>query len=92
VGAAKLSQRLGLLPSAEVERQQALLQKFSLPTGFSGLDLTEITRAMELDKKTKEKAIRWVLLQDIGKVVIHSDVPQKEVLVVLQERAEHKKS
>jgi len=88
VGATKLSQRLGLLPSAAVERQQAILQKFGLPTGFSGLDLTEITRAMELDKKTKGKTIRWVLLQDIGKAVIRSDVPQQEVLAVLQELAE----
>jgi len=88
VGASKLSQRVGLLPSAAVERQQALLQKFGLPTGFSGLGLAEITRAMELDKKTKEKAIRWVLLQDIGKVVIRSDVPQQDVLAVLQELAE----
>jgi len=88
VGAAKLSQRLGLLPSAAVERQQALLQKFGLPTGFSGLDLTGITRAMELDKKTREKAIRWVLLQDIGKAVIRSDVPQEDVSAVLRELAE----
>jgi shikimate kinase/3-dehydroquinate synthase len=88
VGAAKLSQRLGLLPVAAVERQQALLQKFGLPTVFSDLDLTEVTRAMELDKKVKEKAIRWVLLQGIGKAVIRSDVPQKEVLAVLQELAE----
>jgi shikimate kinase/3-dehydroquinate synthase len=87
VGAAKLSQLLGLLPSAAVERQQAILQKFGLPTVFSGLDLTEITRAMELDKKTKGKAIRWVLLQDIGKVVISSDVPQRDVLAVLKELA-----
>jgi shikimate kinase/3-dehydroquinate synthase len=88
MGAAKLSQRLDLLPSAAVERQQALLQKFGLPTGFSGLDLTEITRAMELDKKTKEKAIRWVLLQDIGKVVIRSEVSQQDVQTILQELAE----
>lgn len=85
VGAAKLSQRLGLLPSAAVERQQALLRKFGLPTGFSGLDLTEITRAMELDKKTKEKAIRWVLLQDIGRTLVRSDVPRQDVLSILQE-------
>jgi 3-dehydroquinate synthase len=88
VGAAELSQRLGLLPSNAVKRQQVLLQKFSLPTVFSGLDFAEITRAMELDKKTKEKAIRWVLLQDIGKAVIRSDVPQKDVLAVLQELAQ----
>jgi shikimate kinase/3-dehydroquinate synthase len=88
VGAAKLSQRLGLLPSAAVERQQALLQKFHLPTDFTGLDLTGITKAMEVDKKVKEKAIRWVLLQGIGKVVIRSDVPQQGVLAVLRELAE----
>jgi shikimate kinase/3-dehydroquinate synthase len=94
VGAAKLSQRLGLLPSAAVERQRALLQKFGLPTSLRAkrsnlkLSLAEITKAMELDKKVKEKAIRWVLLQDIGKVVIRADVPQKEVLAVLQELAE----
>ena len=43
---------------------------------------------MELDKKTKGIAIRWVLLQDIGRVVIRSDVPQQDVLAVLQELAE----
>jgi len=88
MGAAKLSQRVGLLVSAAVERQQTLLQKFGLPTGFSGLGLTKITRSMELDKKIKEKAIRWVLLRDIGKAVIRSDVSQKDVLAVLQELAE----
>jgi shikimate kinase/3-dehydroquinate synthase len=94
VGAAKLSQRLGLLPSAAVERQQALLQKFGLPTSLRAkrsnlkLSLAGVTKAMELDKKVRGKAIRWVLLQDIGKAVIRSDVPQKDVLAVLKELAE----
>jgi shikimate kinase/3-dehydroquinate synthase len=103
VGAAKLSQRLGLLPSAAVERQQALLQKFGLPTSLRAeaasqsrgrkrsnpkLSLAGATRAMELDKKVKGKSIRWVLLQDIGKIVIRSDVPQEDVLAVLRELAE----
>jgi shikimate kinase/3-dehydroquinate synthase len=88
MGAAKLSQRLGLLPSEAVECQQAILRKFGLPIGFSGLDLTEITKAMELDKKIRGKAIRWVLLQDIGKTVIRSDISQQDVLAVLRELAE----
>jgi 3-dehydroquinate synthetase len=103
MGEAKLSHRLGLLPSAEVGRQQALLQKFGLPTSLQAevasqrrgrrwdnlkLSLTEVTKAMELDKKVKGKAIRWVLLQDIGRTVICGDVPQKEVLAVLRELAE----
>jgi shikimate kinase/3-dehydroquinate synthase len=103
MGAAKLSQRLGLLPSAAVERQQALLQKFGLSTSLraeaasqmrgrkrSNLksNLAGIIKAMELDKKVRGKAIRWVLLQDIGKAVIRSDVPQEDVLAVLRELAE----
>jgi 3-dehydroquinate synthase len=94
MGAAKLSQRLGLLPSAGVERQQALLQKFGLPTSLKTkrsnlkVSVAGITEAMELDKKMREKAIRWVLLQDIGKAVIRSDVPQADVLAVIRELAE----
>jgi shikimate kinase/3-dehydroquinate synthase len=94
VGAAKLSQRLGLLPADAAEGQQALLQKFGLPTslqarrGAPKLNLASVTRAMELDKKVKRKAIRWVLLQDIGKAVIRSDVPSEDVLAVLRELVE----
>jgi 3-dehydroquinate synthase len=85
VGAAKLSQRLGLLPSATVKHQKAILQEFSLPIGFSNLDLTDITKAMELDKKVKDETIRWVLLQNIGEAVIRGDVSQQDVLSVLRE-------
>lgn len=118
MGAAMLSRRLGLLSSVAVERQQALLDGFGLPTLLSGSALTSlrspstswlrapsrlplrakrsnlkigiegVTRAMELDKKTKGRAIRWVLLEDIGRAVICSDVPQEEVLAVLHELAE----
>jgi len=93
VGAAKISQRLGLLPSAGVERQQALLQKFGLPTSLKTkrsnlkVSVAGIIEAMELDKKVKGKAIRWVLLEDIGRAVIRSDVPQQDVLAVLRELA-----
>jgi shikimate kinase/3-dehydroquinate synthase len=93
IGAAKLSQRLGLLPSAAVERQQALLQKFGLPTSLREkrsslkLSLAGITRAMELDKKVRGKAIHWVLLQDIGKTVIRSDVPQEDLQAILRKLA-----
>jgi len=107
VGAAKLSQRLGLLSSDAVERQQALLEKFGLPMSLRTeaasqrrgrkrsnlkLSLAGITRAMELDKKVRGKAIRWVLLQDIGEAMIRNDVPQQDVLAVIRELAEHEKS
>ncbi|MFO7712304.1 MAG: hypothetical protein R6V51_03735 [Dehalococcoidia bacterium] len=118
MGAAMLSRRLGLLSSVAVERQQALLDGFGLPTLLSAtalrtqrspspsssratsslslramrsnltVSIEGITRAMELDKKKRGKTIRWVLLEDIGRAVIRTDVPQEEVLAVLHELAE----
>jgi shikimate kinase/3-dehydroquinate synthase len=85
MGAAKLSQRLGILPASVVKRQQSLLRKFGLPTVFSGVNLAEITKAMEVDKKTRAKEIRWVLLEDIGKTAIRASVPHQDVLAVLEE-------
>jgi 3-dehydroquinate synthase len=88
MGAAKLSQRLGLLSSEAVERQQSLLQKFGLPIKCHcerSKAISEVARAMELDKKIRQKAIRWVLLTDIGQTTIRSDVSQRDVLAILQE-------
>ena len=85
MGAAKLSHRLKLLSEKAVERHRVILQKFGLPTDCSGVALNDVLAAMELDKKVRDKAIRWVLLKDIGQAVIRSDVPGKDVLTVLQE-------
>jgi len=85
MGAAKLSRKSGILPPSVVTRQQSLLQKFGLPTTFSGTGLAEIAKAMEVDKKTRAKEIRWVLLEDIGQPAIRVDVPQQDVLAVLEE-------
>ena len=102
-GAANLSQRLGLLPSAAVERQRKLLQKFGLPTTLRAEAVSQrhgrkrsnlkfsfagVTRAMELDKKVREKAIRWVLLEDIGNAVIRGDIPWQDVTKTLEELRE----
>jgi len=85
MGAARLSQRLGILPASVVKRQQSLLRKFGLPTGFFGVNLAEIAKATEVDKKTRAKGIRWVLLEGIGKTAIRASVPQQDVLAVLEE-------
>jgi shikimate kinase/3-dehydroquinate synthase len=85
MAAARLSQRLGLLSSEAVERHKAIFHKFGLPTDCSGVSLKDVLAAMELDKKVRAKAIRWVLLEDIGRAVIRIDVPEKDVLTVLQE-------
>jgi len=85
MGAAELSHRLKLISGEDVERHKAILQKFGLPTDCSGVALNDVLVAMELDKKVRNKAVRWVLLKEIGQAVIRSGVPGKDVLSVLQE-------
>ena len=48
MAAAKLSQRLGLLPSDTVQRQQVLLEKFHLPVNCSGIEIDDVLTAMKL--------------------------------------------
>jgi 3-dehydroquinate synthase len=85
MAAARLSQRLGMLSLGAVGRHQKILQKFGLPTECSRVALNKVLASMELDKKVRGKAIRWVLLEDIGRAVIRNDISQKEVLAVLRE-------
>lgn len=85
MGAAMLSERLGLLSRDVVERQERLLRRFGLPSTCSGVDRAGVVKAMELDKKVRERAVRWVLLEDIGQPIFRDDVPLEEVVGVLEE-------
>ncbi len=85
MGAAMLSHNLGLLSWEVVERQRTLLEEFGLPTHCSGVDLKTVLKTMELDKKVKKRAVRWVLLTDIGQSVIRDDVALEQVVKVLEE-------
>ena len=84
-GAAMLSERLGLISKDVVAQQRGLLQRFSLPTYCAGVELAGVLKAMELDKKVRESAVRWVLLEGIGKTVFRDDVSREDVVGVLQE-------
>jgi len=85
MGAAMLSQRLGLLPAEIVERQRKLTQSFGLPTSCSDVDRARVLEAMKLDKKVREKAVRWVLLTGVGKPILRDDISVAHVESVLEE-------
>lgn len=78
-GAAAISRRMGLLPAAAAERQAALLRRFGLPLSCPGIDSGAVREAMKLDKKVKGKAIRWVLLEGLGRAAVRQDVPEDAV-------------
>lgn len=92
IGAAELSRRLGLLSSEVVDRQRRSLLAFGLPAAASErtsskLDVAAVVDAMGLDKKVRAKAIRWVLLEGIGRTTVRSDVPLELVREVVGELA-----
>ena len=84
MGAATIAHRIGLLDQKAVERQRALIEKFGLPITAPGIDGDAVLRAIELDKKVRMKAVRWVLLERIGQAVIRNDVPAALVREVIK--------
>ena len=71
--AADLSQRLGWLNDADMQRIHALLTASSLPLRAPNLGAKKYLELMANDKKVADGKIRLVLQQGIGKAVITSD-------------------
>jgi shikimate kinase/3-dehydroquinate synthase len=81
--AAAISRAMGLLSEAEEERQRALLERFGLPARAEGVDRDAVLAAMALDKKVRGGAVRWVLLEGLGRAVVRDDVPREAVEAAL---------
>jgi 3-dehydroquinate synthase len=83
VRAARLSQRLGSLGEAEVQRVVALLQRANLPTAAPDLGVERYLELMGLDKKVEGGKLRLVLLRGIGQAYVTADFPQADLRAVL---------
>ena len=70
VMAADLSQRVGRLGDADVERIAALLRRAGLPVAPSGVTPRRFLELMSRDKKAKDGQLRFVLLERIGAAAI----------------------
>ncbi|OYY80133.1 MAG: 3-dehydroquinate synthase, partial [Methylophilales bacterium 16-45-9] len=71
--AADLSQRMGWLTAAQVQRMHDLLSQAKLPLDAPKLGVEKYLDLMQMDKKVADGKIRLVLQQGIGKSVITSD-------------------
>ena len=81
--AADLSQRLGWLKVAQVQRIAALLSASGLPVQAPALGVEKYLDLMGLDKKVQDGKIRLVLQQGIGKAVITSDYDAEKLKATL---------
>src|SRR5438094_7848185 len=66
VMAADLSQRLGLVDAATVERVRTLVQQAGLPVVAPDLGVERWIELMEVDKKNEGGAIKFILIKPLG--------------------------
>ena len=83
MGAARISNGMGLMSDGEVERQRSVLAAYGLPLSAPSVDPGSVLEAMRSDKKVAGGAIRWVLLDGIGNAITRNDVPAELVDDVL---------
>jgi len=81
--ASVLSEKRGYLPTEEMERIVALVNKFKLPTRVH-VDKRKLLDALRKDKKREGEVINFVLLRGIGKAVVEK-ISLKELESVVLE-------
>ena len=81
--AADVSQRMGLLKTAQVERIRALYRSAGLPDTAPDLGVERYMDYMGLDKKVEGGRIRFVLLRGIGASFVSADVPEADLTAAL---------
>ena len=78
-GAADISVQMGLLPDADRVRMNELSRAMGLPLSAESVTTDAMYEDLFHDKKTVGGRIHWVLADSIGKVSVHSDVPEEMV-------------
>jgi 3-dehydroquinate synthase len=81
--AARLAERLGVSGPGLVERHVRLLEPLGLPTGGPLPPAPEVVAAMGMDKK-RRGALRFVLLEDVGRPTVATDVPDDILIETLE--------
>jgi 3-dehydroquinate synthetase len=84
--AAELSSGLGNLSAHEVGRIEKLLARAGLPVNGPKFPFSRYLELMSVDKKARDGALRFILLDGIGKAIIGSDVAEKSVSAALERR------
>jgi 3-dehydroquinate synthase len=86
--AARLSARLGLMPSADADRLERHLRAAGLRAAIADIpgprpDPDSLIAAMAHDKKAADGKINFILLRGLGKAFVTSDVPKDALRDIL---------
>jgi 3-dehydroquinate synthase len=76
--AAELSRRLGWLERSDVERSAAIIASAGLPLEApADMSVEDFLSRMRLDKKNVDERLRLILLETLGRAVIHDQAPRE---------------
>ncbi|MDR1605860.1 MAG: 3-dehydroquinate synthase [Streptococcaceae bacterium] len=70
----KIAEAKGLAEAGLTNQIREMVKKFHLPTTFEDWDVARLTKAITLDKKARGRAIKTVLVAQVGHAVIN-EVP-----------------
>ena len=79
VGAAYISRELGRISIDEYNKAVTLIGEMGLPLKVEGCEVDALYQAIFHDKKTINGHVNWVLMDEIGKVSVTSQVPENVV-------------
>lgn len=82
---AELAVRKGFFTPEAAARIRKILEKAGLPTSFPGLKAEEILPLLYHDKKTRARALTFILPLEIGKVEIYPGVKPEEVAALISQ-------
>jgi 3-dehydroquinate synthase len=86
VGAARLSQKLGLITADEVARIERVLAAHTLPVRLRApLPVAALQAATTRDKKNRADGVRFVVLNSLGAAATRSGIPPAAVEAVWRE-------
>ena len=83
IGAAQISEELGLLRTDECLRIEQMIRAMGLPQRAEGVTADAMYEDLFHDKKTVGGRIHWVVAEGIGTVVVRDDVPEEIVRKIL---------
>ena len=85
VAVGQLAIQRGLWKEVEARRQKKLIEKAGLPSKWPKLELENVLRSLQGDKKVKDGKVSFVMPLKIGEVKIFNNISNQEIEECLQQ-------
>jgi 3-dehydroquinate synthase len=82
--AAELSARLGYLDAAALSRVRRIFERAGLPVSGPKLGVERYIELMRHDKKVEDGKLRLILLESVGRAIIHDSAPMADIAASIE--------